>query len=417
MTTVETAWAVLGGGIGGMAAALSLARQGHAVQVLEQAEVFSEVGAGVQLGPNVTRLLREWGLQEGLMDVAFAPQRLQARDAGNGRLLGELPLATRAIERYGAPYVCIHRADLHTLLWQAAVAEGVPVLQGACITELQATPDAVTLQAATGHSWRAQALVGADGLWSRSRALLGLHDKPRFSGHLAYRALVPQTRLPAALRSHQVTVWMGPRLHVVEYPVQSGHTLNIVAIVHGDQPADPTGWDQEAQTAQLWRAMGAVCPLLQDRLRAVAHWRLWPLNDRPPLTGAAQMAHGRVALLGDAAHPMRPYLAQGAGMAIEDAWALGACASAAGDVSTRLAAYAAQRWARNARVQARAARNGQIFHASGPLAWGRNLALAASGGQVMDVPWLYKGMDALVKPGHDSVEKPGHGSSSGHPRA
>ena len=385
-----------------MAAALSLARQGQAVQVLEQAETFSEVGAGVQLGPNVTRLLRDWGLQDALMSVVSVPQRLQARDAATGRVLGELPLAERASQRYGAPYVCIHRADLHTLLWRAVAAEGVPVLQGARITELQASTEAVTLQAATGHRWQAQALVGADGLWSRSRALLGLHDGPRFSGHLAYRALVPQARLPAALRSQQVTVWMGPRLHVVEYPVQSGQTLNIVAIVHGDPPADPTGWDHEAQTVQLWQAMGAVCPLLQERLRAVAQWRLWPLNDRPPLTGAAQMAQGRVALLGDAAHPMRPYLAQGAGMAIEDAWMLGACAAAAGDVPARLAAYAARRWARNARVQARAVRNGQIFHASGPLAWGRNLAMAASGGQVMDVPWLYKGMDALVKPGHDS---------------
>jgi salicylate hydroxylase len=137
--------------------------------------------------------------------------------------------------------------------------------------------------------------------------------------------------------------------------------------------------------------MGAVCPLLQDRLRAVAKWRLWPLNDRKPLSGPHQMAQGRVALLGDAAHPMRPYLAQGAGMAIEDAWVLGECVTAAGELPQRLAAYAARRWARNARVQARSVRNGRIFHARGPLAWGRNLALAVSGGQVMDVPWLYGG--------------------------
>lgn len=372
-----------------MAAALSLARQGAAVQVLEQAEAFSEVGAGVQLGPNVTRLLREWDLLEALLDVAFAPQRLQARDAATGRLLGELPLIERAPERYGAPYVCIHRADLHTLLWRAVAAEGVPVLQGARIIALHQDGGAVTLQAATGHRWRAQALVGADGLWSASRSLLGLRDEPRFSGHLAYRALVPQARLPAALRSDQVTVWMGPRLHVVEYPVQAGQTLNIVAIVHGDKPSDPGSWDHEAQTAQLWQAMGAVNPLLQDRLRAVAQWRLWPLHDRPPLTGAQQMAQRRVALLGDAAHPMRPYLAQGAGMAIEDAWTLGECAAVHGELTECLAAYAARRWARSARVQARSIRNGQIFHASGPMAWGRNLALAASGGQVMDVPWLY----------------------------
>ena len=391
MATVETEWTVLGGGIGGMAAALSLVRHGAAVQVLEQAEAFSEVGAGVQLGPNVTRLLRVWGLEDALMGLAFVPQRLQARDAVSGRVLGELPLAERAIQRYGAPHVCIHRADLHTLLWRAVAAQGVPVLQGARITELQADADAVTLQAATGHRWRAQALVGADGLWSRSRALLGLQDEPRFSGHLAYRALVPQARLPAALRSDQVTVWMGPRLHVVEYPVQAGQTLNIVAIVHGDPPADPTGWDHEAQTAQLWQAMGAVCPRLQDRLRAVAQWRLWPLHDRPPLKDAAQMAQGRVALLGDAAHPMRPYLAQGAGMAIEDAQALAQVWGGAGLVHERLQRYAQARWLRNARVQARAIRNGEIFHARGPVAWGRNASLRLLGKHVMDLPWLYAG--------------------------
>ncbi len=391
MTTIETEWTVLGGGIGGMAAALSLARAGAAVQVLEQTEAFSEVGAGVQLGPNVTRLLGEWGLHEALMAVAFAPQRLQARDARSGRVLGELPLAERTQSRYGAPHVCIHRADLHGLLWRAVAGTGRPVLQGARITDWREEGEAVALQAATGHRWRAQALVGADGLWSASRCLLGLQDAPRFSGHLAYRALVPQARLPVGMRSDQVTVWMGPRLHVVEYPVQAGHMLNLVAIVHGDAPAHPDGWDHAAHSAQLWQAMGAVCTPLQDRLRAVAQWRTWPLYDRPPLSGAHQMAQGRVALLGDAAHPMRPYLAQGAGMAIEDAWVLGECAGAGGDVPSRLAAYAARRWARAARVQRRSVRNGRIFHARGPVAWGRDLALAAGGGRVMDVPWLYGG--------------------------
>lgn len=389
MTTVETEWTVLGAGIGGMAAALSLCRRGAAVQVLEQAEAFSEVGAGVQLGPNVTRLLREWGLHEALMQVAFEPQRLQARDAASGRVLGQLPLMQRTHALYGAPHVCIHRADLHALLCAAVAKEGVPVMHGVRIIDLQLSGERVMLQAATGHRWCAQALVGADGLWSLSRNLLGLTDVPHFSGHLAYRALVPQSRLPAPLRSDQVTVWMGPHLHVVEYPVQAGQMLNVVAIVQGEKPTDPTGWDHSAQTAQLWQAMGAMCSTLQDRLRAAAQWRLWPLHDRPPLTSARQMAQGCVALLGDAAHPMRPYLAQGAGMAIEDAWALGECASAQGTLSQCLAAYADRRWARNARVQARSVRNGQIFHARGPLAWGRNLAMAASGGQVMDVPWLY----------------------------
>ncbi len=379
---------VAGGGIGGLAAALALSRQGVQVQLIEQAEAFAEVGAGIQIGPNVTRILREWGLEDGLRQVASFPKALLARDARTGRELGRLPLGERSEHLYGAPYACIHRADLHQLLLHAVQAQGVPLRLHQHLADVQQQGGTVTARTAQGQTLQADMLVGADGLWSRSRQALGLAEAPCCTGHLAYRGLVPlQGPEP------QITVWMGPRLHIVQYPVQAGRALNVVAIVHGQPPAQLQDWDHVANAAHLLEALGPVCEPLRQTLEAVPGWRLWALHDRPPLTAATQMGQGAVALLGDAAHPMRPYLAQGAGMAIEDAQVLAQCWASTGSVAQRVQRYAELRWQRNAQVQARAVRNGHIFHAQGPLRWGRNLAMGVLGAQVMDVPWLYRGPD------------------------
>jgi salicylate hydroxylase len=381
---------VAGGGIGGLAAALACVRQGVPVQLIERAEQLSEVGAGMQIGPNVTRILQAWGLSDALAHVAAFPKRLQARDAQSGQVLGSLRLGERAQALYGAPYATIHRADLQNLLYAAACAQGVPVCLGQVVQGWHETAPGVQVNTADGQSVQANALIGADGVWSAVRQQL-LGDAPaRFTGHLAYRALVAQADLPAHLRSDEVTVWVGPRLHVVHYPVRSGQWLNVVAIVHGAQPAQADAWDTAGHAQALMQAMGAVGADLHERLASVPAWRQWALHDRASMAGAHEMAQGRVALLGDAAHPMRPYLAQGAGMAIEDAQVLGQCLSAeTGNVAERLQAYAEQRWARNARVQARAIRNGRIFHATGPVAWVRNVSMRLMGERVMDVPWLY----------------------------
>jgi salicylate hydroxylase len=365
------------------------------VQLLERAAQLSEVGAGIQIGPNVTRILQAWGLGAALAQVAVFPEKLQARDAQTGQVLGTLTLGARAQARYGTPYATIHRADLQALLHRAAQSAGVDLQLGQTVQGWQGSEAALQVNTVEGLSLQASALVGADGVWSAVRQQL-LGDAPaRFTGHLAYRALVAQADLPVQLRSDQVTVWMGPRLHVVHYPVRSGQWLNLVAIVHGvkpEQAQEAQGWDQAGHTQTLMQAMGAVGRDLHERLASVPAWRQWALHDRAPLSASRQMAQGRVALLGDAAHPMRPYLAQGAGMAIEDAQVLAQCLSAGeATVAEQLQAYAEQRWARNARVQVRAIRNGRIFHAAGPVAWGRNLSMLITGGGVMDVPWLYGG--------------------------
>jgi salicylate hydroxylase len=383
---------IAGGGIGGLAAALACAQRGVPVQLLERAAQLSEVGAGIQIGPNVTRILQAWGLGAALAQVAAFPQQLQARDAQTGQVLGTLTLGTRAQATYGAPYATIHRADLQGLLHRAAQSAGVDLLLGQTVQGWRGTEAGLQVNTAQSLSLQASALIGADGVWSAVRQQL-LGDAPaRFTGHLAYRALVAQADLPAHLRSDQVTVWMGPRLHVVHYPVRSGQWLNLVAIVHGVKPEQADDWDQAGHTQMLMQAMGEVGKDLHERLASVPAWRQWALHDRAPLSASRQMAQGRVALLGDAAHPMRPYLAQGAGMAIEDAQVLGQCLSAGSvPVIQQLQAYAEQRWARNAQVQARAIRNGVIFHAAGPVAWGRNLSMRLMGERLMDVPWLYGG--------------------------
>jgi salicylate hydroxylase len=383
---------IAGGGIGGLAAAVACAQRGVPVQLLERAAQLSEVGAGIQIGPNVTRILQAWGLGATLAQVAAFPEQLQARDAQTGQVLGTLTLGARAQARYGAPYATIHRADLQGLLHRAAQIAGVDLRLGQTVQGWQGSEAALQVNTVEGLSLQASALIGADGVWSAVRQQL-LGDAPaRFTGHLAYRALVAQADLPTHLRSDQVTVWMGPQLHVVHYPVRSGQWLNLVAIVHGDKPAQADAWDAVGHAQALMQAMGAVGRDLHERLASVPAWRQWALHDLEPLSAPSQVAQGRVALLGDAAHPMRPYLAQGAGMAIEDAQVLAQCLSEGSvPVTQQLQAYAQQRWARNARVQARAIRNGRIFHAQGLVALGRNLLMRLLGEKVMDVPWLYSG--------------------------
>ncbi len=389
---------IAGGGIAGMAAALGASHAGWDARLFERAPQFSEVGAGVQLGPNVVRRLQAWGLQKALQQVVALPQQLVARSGINGKVLASAPLRQSMVERYGAAYVTIHRADLHGVLHQAAQQRAdIFINPGQEVSELLGTERVTTIRTSANKVVEGDALMLADGVWSKLRGpLLGDSSRPRVSGHLAYRALLPMTDVPVGWRSNEVTVWLGPRMHAVHYPVRRGEMMNIVVIIEGPAPQDMEHWDHAANAQALEQALKHCSSNLQDLVRSVpaagAQWRLWPLSDRAPLQGPEGMAKGLVGLIGDAAHPMRPYLAQGAGMAIEDAAELQrALAMDDLEVELRLRRYAINRWERNARVQARSIRNGNIFHATGPVRWGRDLTMRMLGSQLMDLPWLYRG--------------------------
>lgn len=420
---------VAGGGIGGLACALALARAGVSVDVLEQAGAWGEVGAGLQLGPNAVRVLDAWGLMDGLQACAAFPDALCVRDAHSAAQLGLLRLGAMARVRYGQPYATLHRADLHELLLRAVQREsGLHLRLRTRLAAYELTPSAVRARCENDAVYEGQALLGCDGLWSRVRAQMLGAQPVRASGHLAYRGMIRAADLPARLRSNAVTAWLGPRLHVVHYPVRRGEWFNVVAVVHGvlgqghggavgsdacrapgpGCARPPEGvqsslarsderlqsWSFDARAEDLKRALGPACSDLMGMIDAAPGWKLWALNDRAPMAGPHEHAQGRVALLGDAAHPLRPYLAQGAAMAIEDAWTLGRLrqsAPAVVDWPALLACFAQTRWERNARVQRRSQRNGTIFHANGLLRWGRNTAMGLLGENLLDNPWLYGG--------------------------
>jgi len=387
MSSMSEKVLIAGGGIAGLASGLALAQAHAEVRILERAPALTEVGAGVQLGPNVTRILKAWDLLPAIDKVASYPANLQARSAKSGEVLATLPLADMTM-RYGSPYITIRRADLQNALLEKVQALGVDVQ---CNSPVHQLPKDL-------HKTN-EALVIADGVWSNLRQQLFGDGPPRMTGHLAYRALVRQSDLPEYLRIQDVSVWMGPNVHVVQYPVRGGEWLNVVCLTEGQMQGitlqELQDWNL-SKTPQnthndLQSALKGYCAHLQDLVEACSNWRLWPLCDRPPMQSADQHAQGRIALVGDAAHPMRPYLAQGAGMAIEDAAELAHQWNTLinQDVSQRFAAFAQARWQRNARVQARAIRNGEIFHATVPLQWARDVGLRALGERLMDVPWLY----------------------------
>ena len=384
---------IAGGGMGGLAAGIACRRAGWTARLYERTEALREVGAGIQLGPNATRILIGWGLENPLRAVAAQPGQVRVRDGVDGQEVGTLRLGPTFAQRYGAPYLTVHRADLQALLLEGARQAGAEVRLGARIATVLPGPQEVRVEVGDSGHDEGDVLVGADGVWSQVRQQVCNDGPPRATGHLAYRTLALQRDLPAALRSEDVTVWLGPRLHVVAYPVRAGEMLNVVAVVQGSAAGAPEDWDQAAAVADLMAAMGPLARPLQHLVAAMPGWRLWALHDRPPLHSAEQMASGRIALVGDAAHPMRPYLAQGAGMAIEDAAELGrVLAPAAGrsaDVAAALRSYAENRWQRCGQVQARAERNGRIFHATGPVRWGRDLSLRLLGERLLDQPWLY----------------------------
>lgn len=391
--SISAPWVVAGGGIGGLAAALGIGRQGKQVLVLERASELSEVGAGIQLGPNAVSVLSHFGLWQEYRKVACQPACMKAIDVHTGRILSTLDLSGFA-QRYGYPYTTVHRADLQGLLLKAA-QNFAQVHVSSEIYGLEQDDDSLVVFAnsdtASLRAIQASALIGADGLWSRVRQLTLTDGKPEFTGDLAYRALVPMQALPAALRSMDARIWLGPDLHVVAYPVKAGESMNLVAIISGSLAQDAESWQAQASGEQLARITRQADPQLVQLLEfgtQMHGWQTWALHAREPL-GEEQYVRQRVALLGDAAHPMLPYMAQGAAMAIEDAYQLSRSVVAHADTESALLDYANKRHRRNARVQCKSRNNGRIFHASGMLKLGRDMALRVMGPTLMNTPWLY----------------------------
>jgi salicylate hydroxylase len=384
---------IVGAGIGGLTAALAIARRGFEVAVFDQAQRLEEVGAGIQLSPNASRILLALGLRDQLQRHVVTPEELRIIDARTARVLARAPLGAAAERRYGAPYWVIHRGDLQAVLVEAVHARpGIGLHLGARVEDFTLTETGVTISARSAlgdFEHRGAALIGADGLWSNLRRSLGDGREPRFAGHSAWRALAPAEAVVPELRTPAVNLWLGGGAHLVHYPVRGGSLVNVVAIIRDDWRE--AGWSAPAERADILARYPAATWSATPRalLAAPPHWQKWALYDRAPL---ARWGTGAVTLLGDAAHPMLPYLAQGAAMAIEDAAVLAQrLAEARDNPAAAMRGYERQRRSRTARAQRAARRNGTIYQLGGPAASLRSLALTAVGGArlLTRYDWLY----------------------------
>lgn len=387
---------VAGAGIAGLTAALAFAGRGFSVSVYERAPQLVEVGAGLQLSPNATRLLDRLGLGKALRAVAVRPEAIVLRRASSGRRIARVPLDGAALQRWGSDYLVVHRADLQAVLRDAVTAHpSIRLHLGHAVEAVHETPGGVTLELRSTEGAGAangQLLVGADGVWSRLRAGMG-GDSCLPAGHTAWRTVVSRDAPGAAgLDADVVTAFLDARFHLVAYPVRGGRELNLVAITPDRAgtaiPADGQ-WATAVDLARLHEALSGAGPLLRSLTGAATEWTAWPLVE---VSGDASWRKGRLVLIGDAAHAMTPHAAQGAGMAIEDAWMLAArVAGAAGDLASALARFEAERRPRVERARRRGRFNRFVWHAWGPVALGRDvvLGLRPEVAVAADFDWLY----------------------------
>jgi salicylate hydroxylase len=365
---------IAGGGIAGLATALALAQRGIPSRVLEQRERFSEAGAGIQIGPNGARVLSALGVTPYLAAYVSLPEEIIVHQGASGRILARMPLGAWIEERHGAPYWVVHRRDLQAALLACAQSTaGITVETGFAVADVMDRGDQVTVRNAAGTTMGGPVLIGADGIRSRVRAALAANVELRFSGKAASRALLSPEAATLLGNPMSVGVWLAPGAHVVHYPVQGGAQIAVVAIVPDDRMTDD--WAAPNDWAALAPHLAGFAPELHKALMTAPEWRRWALFEADPL---AHLAKGRIALIGDAAHPVLPFLAQGGVMALEDAVVLAdALAAHPEDPAGALKAYEAARQPRVNAIVATSRQNGRIFHLAGPAAIARNVALAA----------------------------------------
>lgn len=347
---------VVGGGIGGLATALALRLQGRSVRLLERAAEFGEVGAGLQLAPNATRILADWGVLDQVLAAGVEPRRLVLRDALSGAELTHLDLGADFRARYGAPYVVVHRSDLHQILVHACRGGGVRLETGREVDRVDSTSDTAFTYCTDGAILESEVVLGLDGLNSRLRETV-VGDQPVASGYVAYRGAVPVADKPASVNLDEVVAWIGPGCHLVQYPLRQARMVNQVAVFRS--PAFERGEAEWGGCEELDEAFRRCCDQVRDGLDSLWRNRQWRMYDREP---ADNWSQGRLLLLGDAAHPVLQYLAQGACQALEDAATVANAANQSDDWPSALQATQQARMPRTARVQRNARTWGEIWH-------------------------------------------------------
>ena len=371
MTAHKVPCLIVGGGIGGLTAALALARRGRDVHVLEKADAFTEIGAGLQLAPNATRVLTELGLMDALMAHAVAPARLLWMDALAENPITEVDLGAPFRQHFGYPYLVMHRGDLLTALVEACRATGKVTLEASRdVVAVEDRGNAALARCANGDTYEADILIGADGLWSGIRRMLH-PDEPSRVPYVAYRGTLPMKGISPHAGADTVVMWVGPNMHFVQYPIRGGDEFNQVAVFKS--PTYSLTGDDWGTPEQLDVHFAQCCNYVRESARLMWRHIRWPMYDREPI---ADWVRGRIALLGDAAHPMFQYIAQGACQAIEDGFCLAREVTANADPAQALEAYRKARYLRTARVQLTARAMGAFFHLDGVNAQLRNWMMA-----------------------------------------
>lgn len=389
---------IAGGGIGGLATAMGLAQKGYRSLVLEKASKLGEIGAGIQLGPNAFHAFDYLGVGEAARRMAVYIDSLRLMDALSGEEITRIPLDDAFRARMGNPYAVVHRGDLHGVFLRACEEHDLVELRtSAAVEDYEQDGETVTALLAGGERVTGCALIGADGLWSAIRKRLLNDGPPRVSGHTTYRSVIPTDEMPEDLRWNAATLWAGPKCHIVHYPLSGWKLFNLVVTYHNDAPEPVAG--QPVSHDEVRKGFEHVAPVARQIIDRGQDWKLWVLCDREP---ALRWVDGRVALLGDAAHPMLQYFAQGACMAMEDAVALAHEVEAhSGDMERALPAYQERRRLRTARVQLQSRAIGEhVYHPDGAHAALRNAVMRAKTPDDWydTIEWLYgsTGIEAAV---------------------